>query len=94
MTDVRDELVRAQGVFINKITEQARQICWIRAVVYSKVGEPWGDLQAFHITLYSVLKLSDISDRCSVQLEKKLLMSYLKSWKQKSFMIDNILSLF
>ncbi|WAR26433.1 RN123-like protein [Mya arenaria] len=31
MTEVRDELVRAKTVFIEKITEQARQICWIRA---------------------------------------------------------------
>ncbi|XP_052781635.1 E3 ubiquitin-protein ligase RNF123-like [Mya arenaria] len=36
MTEVRDELVRAKTVFIEKITEQARQICWIRAVVYSQ----------------------------------------------------------
>jgi len=38
MADVRDELVRAKTVFIEKITEQARQICWVRAVVYSKVS--------------------------------------------------------
>ncbi|XP_053378439.1 E3 ubiquitin-protein ligase RNF123-like [Mercenaria mercenaria] len=36
MTEVRDELVRARSVFLEKITEQARQICWVRAIIYSK----------------------------------------------------------
>ncbi|XP_060567835.1 E3 ubiquitin-protein ligase RNF123-like [Ruditapes philippinarum] len=36
MDDVRDELIRAKSVFLEKITEQARQICWVRAVIYSK----------------------------------------------------------
>ncbi|KAL4226862.1 hypothetical protein ACF0H5_014841 [Mactra antiquata] len=36
MTDVRDELVRAKYVFLEKITELARQLCWVRTVTYSK----------------------------------------------------------
>ena len=37
MSEVRDELVRAKYVFLDKITEQARQMSWVRAAVYSKV---------------------------------------------------------
>lgn len=36
MTDVRQELERAKTVFLEKIMDQARQMSWVRAVVYSK----------------------------------------------------------
>ena len=39
MTDVSDELARAEQVFLDKITDQARQMSWVRAVVYSKVSK-------------------------------------------------------
>lgn len=36
MSDVREELVRAKSVFLDQITVYARQLCWVRAVIYSK----------------------------------------------------------
>ncbi|XP_050413378.2 E3 ubiquitin-protein ligase RNF123 [Patella vulgata] len=36
MKDVRDDLLKAKEVFLEKITEQARQMGWVLAVIYSK----------------------------------------------------------
>lgn len=64
MTEVRDELVRAKTVFIEKITEQARQICWVRAVVYSKVslkekGKHFGITSIYYEVCFLFLLLED-----------------------------------
>ena len=47
LTEVMAELTRSKAVFMEKITEQARHMAWISAVIYAKVRKVKGKLVAY-----------------------------------------------
>ena len=53
MEDVLEELKRAQSVFVEKTSEQARHMAWVIAVIYAKVNQ-------LHTNVFIIISIQNV----------------------------------